>query len=47
MKNYGWNDGFGPGASKIDTSRKFNVKIDFTGPDKFYGYTQTFTQDGK
>ena len=46
MKNYGWNDGYGPGASKIDTNRKFNIKIEYTGPDKFYGYTQTFTQDG-
>ena len=47
MKNYGWSDGYGPGNGTIDTNRKFNIKIDFTGPDKFYGYTQTFTQDGK
>ena len=36
--------GYGPADGMIDTRRKFHVKTEFNGPDKFYGYTQTFTQ---
>ena len=48
LKNFGWYDGYGPGASNIDTAKKFNVKIDFTGPaPTLHGYTITMTQDDK
>ena len=48
MKNFGWYDGFGPTAEKIDTTRKFGVKIDFTREGyAMTGYTITHTQDGR
>ena len=48
LKNFGWYDGFGPTADKVDTTRKFNVKIDFTREgDTLKGYTITHTQDDR
>ena len=48
LKNFGWYDGYGPTANKIDTTRKFSVKIDFTREGStLKGYTITHTQDGR